>query len=367
MLKPLDLGRINRILFFIILVSVILYFGREFFVILTFAGFLAMLMAPVAAKLEEKGVSRVLTSLISVLIILAVIFGAIMLLSAQIVSVREEIPRIKSSIGQIIQTMQVWTEENFGISLQQQIGAMKEKSSGFVSGAGNLLTGMVKGTFTFLGSFTLVIVFTFLFLLHREKYGHFVIMLYRPEKRDEAEVMMKKISKVAQQYLVGRLISMFILAVLYVIGFTIVGLENATLLSVIAAIFTFIPYVGPVLGGLVPFIMAILGNQVNDGIWVVVILTLAQLFDNYFVEPYVVGGSVNIGPFFAIFILILGGVVWGIAGVILFLPLLGILKIVFESIEGLQPYAYLIGDQKESSAKSKIWSGFKHLFKEKEK
>jgi predicted PurR-regulated permease PerM len=362
MLKPLDLGRINKLLCFIILVSVILYFGREFFVILTFAGFLAMLMAPLANKLEANRISRVLTSLISVFIILAVIFGAIMLLSAQIVSVKEEIPRIKSSIGEIINDLQVWTQRTLGISLEQQISAIKEKSSGFVSGTGSFLTGMVKGTFTFIGSFTLVIVFTFLFLLHREKYEHFVIMLYRPEKKEEAKEMIRKISKVAQQYLAGRLISMLILAILYIIGFTIVGLKNATLLSVIAAIFTFIPYIGPVLGGFVPFIMAMLGDSVNDGIWVIVILTLAQLFDNYFVEPYVVGGSVNIGPFFAIFILILGGVVWGIAGVILFLPLLGILKIVFENMEGLQPYAYLIGDQKDSSAKSRIWSGLKHLF-----
>lgn len=365
MLKPVDLGRINKLLFFIILVSVILYFGREFFVILTFSGFLAMLMAPVANKLEEARVNRVLTSLISVLIILAVIFGAIMLLSAQIVSVREEIPRIKAGIGEIINDIRGWTEKNLGISLEQQIKAMKERSSGLVSGAGNFLTGMVKGTFSFIGSFTLVIVFTFLFLLHREKYEHFVIMLYRPEKKDEAKTILRKISKVAQQYLVGRLISMFILAMLYVIGFTIVGLENATLLSVVAAIFTFIPYVGPLLGGLVPFMMAILGGSVNDAIWVVIILTLAQLFDNYFVEPSVVGGSVNISPFFAIFILILGGVVWGIAGVILFLPLLGILKIVFENLEGMEPYAYLIGDQKDSSAQSKIWSDLKHLFNKK--
>jgi predicted PurR-regulated permease PerM len=367
MLKPLDLGRINKLLFFIILVSVILYFGREFFVILTFAGFLAMLMAPLANKLERIKISRVLTSSISVFIILAVIFSAIMLLSAQIVSVREEIPRIKSGIGEIINNLQSWTQRNLGISLEQQISAIKEKSSGFVSGTGSFLTGMVKGTFTFIGSFTLVIVFTFLFLLHREKYRHFVIMLYRPEKKEEAEEMISKISRVAQQYLGGRLISMIILAILYFVGFTILGLENATLLSLIAAIFTFIPYVGPILGGFIPFMMALLGDSVNDGIWVIVILTLAQLFDNYFVEPYVVGGSVNIGPFFAIFILILGGVVWGIAGVILFLPLLGILKIVFENMEGLQPYAYLIGDQKDSSANSKIWSGFKHLFKKKKK
>lgn len=190
-------------------------------------------------------------------------------------------------------------------------------------------------------------------------------MLYREDKKNEGRKVIGKISKIAQQYLGGRLISIVILAVLYVIGFSIIGLKNGLLLSAIAAIMTFIPYVGPFLGGFVPFFMAIVSGSFNQAIWVTVIITLAQLFDNYFIEPYVVGGSVNISPFFTIFILILGGVVWGIAGVILFLPMLGILKIVFENIEGMEPYAYLIGDQKKSSPQDQILGKVKNLFRKK--
>jgi predicted PurR-regulated permease PerM len=75
-----------------------------------------------------------------------------------------------------------------------------------------------------------------------------------------------------------------------------------------------------------------------------------------------VGGSVNISPFFTIFVLILGGLIWGIAGIILFLPLSGIIKIVFENVEGLQPYASLIGDQRESAVHKNTWSQIKGIF-----
>jgi hypothetical protein len=163
----------------------------------------------------------------------------------------------------------------------------------------------------------------------------------------------------------GRLISIFILAVLYIVGFIIIGLKNGIILGAIAAIFTFIPYVGPFIGGLVPFFMAVVSGSFNIAFWVVVVITLAQLFDNYFIEPYFVGGAVNISAFFAIFILILGGVIWGIAGVILFLPMLGIVKIVFENVEGLHPFAYLIGDQEDALASTKIWSRIMGLFRQK--
>jgi predicted PurR-regulated permease PerM len=285
-----------------------------------------------------------------------------MLLSAQIANISDEIPQIKSRVDEMIGSLQSWVKNRFGISIEQQAITVKDQASGAISSAGGFLAGMVTGTFTFIGTFALVLVFAFLFLLNREKYENFVIMLFGENKRPEAKEMLSKISKVAQQYLGGRLISIFLLAILYMIGFTIVGLKNAALLAAITAVMSFIPYVGPFIGGLLPFFMAMVDGSANQALWVVIIVSLAQVFDNYFIEPYVVGGSVSISPFFSIFILILGGVFWGIAGVILFLPLLGIAKIIFEEVDGLQPYAYLIGDQKESSGPKEIWSKFKGLF-----
>jgi predicted PurR-regulated permease PerM len=362
MLKPVSLLKVNNALLLTILTSVILFFGRELFILITFAGLLAMLMSPVSNKLENHRISRIFSSLISVLIIVAVIALVIYLLSAQISNVIKDIPHIKAEMAELIRNIQTWINEEFGISFEQQLSKVKEQASGAVSQAGGFLADLIRGTFKFMGSFLIVLVFTFLFLLHRDKYENFVVLLYKQEKRKEAREVMAKISKVAQQYLGGRLISILFLGILFLIGFSVIGLKNAALLAAITAVTTFIPYVGPFIGGLVPLLMAVISGSFDQALWVVIIISVSQLVDNYFVEPYFVGGSVNISPFFAIFILILGGVLWGIAGVILFLPLVGILKIIFESIDGLQPYAYLIGDQKESSKTTEIWSKVKMWF-----
>lgn len=359
MLKPPDLSKINRILFFTFLSAAILYFGREFFILIAFPAFLAMLMTPVSNLLERYHLSRIISSLISVLIIIAVIAGVFMLLSSQIVSLSEEFPMIMVKAEQIVHSIQKWLNDTLGISS----GTLASQASEALSRTGAFITGLIKGTFSLIGEFLLIIVFTFLFLLHREKYEKFIVMLHPAEKRVDAEKVVGKISKIAQHYLAGRLISIAFLSVLYLAGFLVIGLKNALLLAILAAIVTFIPYAGPVLGGFAPFFMAIVSGSLNQAFWVVIIISAAQLLDNYFIEPYVVGGSVNISPFFAIFILIVGGVLWGIAGVILFLPLLGIVKIIFENVEGLQPYAFLIGDQKESPAPEAIWQRIKKLFK----
>ncbi|HEX7493755.1 MAG TPA: AI-2E family transporter, partial [Bacteroidales bacterium] len=215
------------------------------------------------------------------------------------------------------------------------------------------------------GSLLLVLVFIFLFLMQRNKYENFVVMLYKEEKRNEAKEMIEKISNVAQKYLTGRLVAACIMGILFLIGFSIIGLKNAVVLSLIVAIMTIIPYVGALIGGLIPFFISIIDGSFNQSIWVVIIILAVNVIDHYFIEPYVVGGSVNISPFFTIFVLILGGIIWGIAGIILFLPLSGIIKIVFENVESLQPYASLIGDQRDSPEHKNIWSNLKGMFSRK--
>jgi predicted PurR-regulated permease PerM len=363
MLRNPDLSQINKILFFTVLTAVVLYFGREFFVLLTFSGFIAMLMTPFSNRLEKRGMSRILSSIISIFIIVAFIAGIIVLLSSQAASLSEDFPQIQETFQGFVAKVEIWINEKLGVSSD----TLKSRASDAMSKAGGFITGMVAGVLSFIGTLMLVLVFSFLFLLHREKYENFVVMLSKEDKKTETRRMISKISKIAQKYLTGRLISIVILGILYLIGFTIIGLKNAALLSGIAALMTFIPYVGPVIGGIIPVFMALVSGSLNQAFWIVVIMSLAQLFDNYFIEPLVVGGSVNISPFFTIFILILGGVLWGIAGVILFLPLLGIVKIVLENVEGLQPYAYLIGDQKSKSATSNLWNRFKGIFSKSKK
>ena len=317
-----------------------------------------MLMTPLSNKLENHHISRVFSSIISVLIIVAIFSGAILLLTAQIGNIGKELPIILIRYEELKLDIQSWINDSLGVTTQQ----LKVHTSDAFGTAGSFLTSLVKDTITFIGSLFLVLVFIFLFLMQRDKYENFVVMLYKEEKRTRAKEMIDKISGVAQQYLTGRLVAALIMGILFLIGFLVIGLKNAVLLSVIVAIMTIIPYVGALIGGLVPFFMSIIDGSLSQSIWVVIIILLVNVIDHYFIEPFVVGGSVNISPFFTIFVLILGGVVCGLAGIILFLPLSGILKIVFENVEGLEPYASLIGDQGDSSVHVNLWSKLKGIF-----
>lgn len=344
-----------------------MYYGRDILILIVFSCFLAMLMAPLSNKLESWGVSRVFATLLSVLVIVIIISLVLMLITAQIVTLTEDLPNIQNRLEEFITGIQDWIKNQFGVSPEQQIKALKEQTKNTISSAGSYLTGFIAGLVTIIAGFMLVLVFTFLFLLHREKYENFFALLSKNEQRDDAKQIISKVSKIAQKYLAGRAISIIILTIFYTTGLLIIGVKNAFLLSAVAAIVTFIPYVGPVIGGLLPLFMALVSfNSFGPALGVLVVILLAQVFDNYFIEPYVVGGNVNVSPFFTILILIVGGLLWGIAGVILFLPLLGMVKIVLDNVEGLYPYAFLIGDQNGDDENSGIVNKIKGWFKKKE-
>jgi predicted PurR-regulated permease PerM len=119
MLPHPGLERINRILLFAILLTIVLYFGRQFFILICFSGLLAMLMTPLSNKIESYGGSRVVSSLVSVLIIVAAFSSMILLLYAQIENIGKELPLVILRYEEIKLDIQTWINDSLGISSQQ--------------------------------------------------------------------------------------------------------------------------------------------------------------------------------------------------------------------------------------------------------
>ena len=167
---------------------------------------------------------------------------------------------------------------------------------------------------------------------------------------------------VAQHYLVGRAISIITLFVLYAIALLIIGIENALLLAALAALFNIIPYLGPILAAVFPVMVALVTEDSNQpALWVFISVCVFQAIDNYFVTPYFLGGEVSLSALSTIIAMIVGGFVWGIPGMILFIPLLSIVKIIWDRIPGLEHYGQVIGDEGERPSKN-IGAWFKKVF-----
>ena len=363
-LKAPSILRSNSVLLLFILLGCILVFGKEILLPVVFAILLSMLMSPLADLLERKRINRLCSTLICLFIMLIVIAGTFLLVGKQFQALGEDLPKIQEKATAYLSKLQGFIGYKFDISAQQQEQAFKSISKTLLQSGGSSAKSVLAGISSIFGNFVLVFIITFLLLFQREKYNRFILKLCKGSDPAKAEAILKKIGKVSQHYLVGRLLSMLFLFILFTVGFLIAGTKHALLLSFIAALLTIVPYVGSIVGGILPFFVTLATSDSSNSAFIVLgVIVLVQAIDNYFIEPNVVGGEVNLSALSTILVLVIGGYVWGVAGMILFIPLLGIAKIVFDHMEGLEPYGYLVGDQKKGSPSGKILEKIKKFFK----
>lgn len=157
---------------------------------------------------------------------------------------------------------------------------------------------------------------------------------------------LEKTSMVVQKYLIGKLTIISILTIVYSIGFMIAGIQYAILIALLAALLTFIPYVGNLIAAAIASILTLsTGGTMTDILIVIGVMSIAQFIESYILEPWIVGGNVSINPLFSIITVLFLSSVWGAGGAILALPVFGVIKIFFDHFEASKPLAFLMDDE----------------------
>jgi predicted PurR-regulated permease PerM len=336
--------RANQYLFFAVLLVIVLYFGKPILIPLIFGALFAMLMAPLCRRLDKK-LPRPLSTLICVLIIIFTIAGVGYVVGRQFARFADDAPKIEAKAKGLMLRGQQYVEQQLGVSREKQKEIVKKETKEAPSKAGGIIAKIITGITTTIGSLVLIMVFTFLMIFNKEHFQKFFVMLYRDEDEKKVTKVVDEIATVSQKYLTGRLMSISINATMYAIGLSLVGVKNAILLACVAALLALIPYVGTMMGGLFAVMMALVTEESYEpALWTAGVLFMIQTIDNYFIEPNVVGGEVNLNALTTIVILLIGGLIWGPAGMILFMPMTAIVKIICDHVEALKPVGHLLGD-----------------------
>lgn len=348
--------RFNQYLFFFGLIVAVMHFGKPFLVPIVFAALLAMLMAPLCQRLDRLGFNRALSSLTCVLILVLIIVGIALIVSTQISTFAENMTQIQAKAKELLNQAQSFIEQQIGMTPQEQEKIVKEQAQNPNRQGPGLAAKILTAITSTLTGLVLSLVFTFLMIYNKEQFETFFIRVYQDEDTEKVRTVVNQITQVSQKYLTGRAMSVLIIAAMYSVGLLIIGLKNAVLLAGIAALLTVIPYVGTVLGGLLPVVMALLTADVRTALLAGVVMLSIQTIDNYFIEPNVVGGEVNLNALWSILSILAGGMIWGVAGMIVFLPLFGIIKIICDHVTPLKPVGYILGEPGgQKPSKVKIW------------
>ena len=347
MIQTASLQRVVYFLLLAFLIVTVLVYAKPFLVPVCFAGLLAMLFLPVNLWLESKKIPRGLAILICIILFLGIIVGMVWLISWQITDLTSEATDIESKVKKMITQGEDYIRNNFGISKKQQEQIITEQAKSNSSAFSNLGSSLMS----FVVDFILMLVYIFLFMFYRDRIKTFVLKLVPSQQKKNTETIIHDTEKVSQQYITGLGLMIGCLWVMYSIGFSIVGVKYAVLFAIICGLLEIVPFIGNLIGNLLAVMMVLIqGGGMEMVVGVLITYFTVQALQSYLLEPLVVGAEVNINPLFTIIILVVGELLWGIPGMVLAIPLLGIAKIICDHVESLKPFGYLIGSDKKKKS-----------------
>lgn len=338
-----SLRQFNQVLLALLLFFGILFLLKSFLVPVAIGGLIAMLLAPVCRKLEKWGIHRTVAAILCVLTVVIVLALLIIMLVDQLTALAYDLPRLDFKLTELLDDAHKFVRETFDVSREEQNEYLQQSLRNSLQFAGIYLRSLFVFAGSLLISFIIVMSYTLLFLLYRRRLKNFISRL--TENYDaNAHTIVSKVTAVASSYIAGVFLVVLILAVVNTVGLLVIGIEHALLFGLLAGLLNIIPYLGSIAGSLIPVFFALL---TKDSLWtpfvVGVFFLVVQQIESYILTPNITGAKIKLNPMATLMVLLLGSAIWGIAGMILFVPYLGIAKVVFDNIQRLQPLGYVLG------------------------
>jgi len=324
----------------------ILILAKAVLIPIAFAFLVAFILFPVARKLEHWGANEIVSASLSILGLFLIIGVGIFLLSDQIIRLSENLTDFKIKILNVFADTTIFINKSIEFLPHLGKGELFDNLKNWLNeSSGTLISQTFSSTTNIIFGVVTSIIFTFLILIYRKGLVGAFVRFYPQEYRAKSFKMFKSIQHVGQQYLFGMTVIILILGFANSIGLWIIGIDNPFLFGFLAAILAIIPYAGTLLGSAIPILYSFISY---DSIWmpisIAIFFWLVQLIESNFLTPKIVGGNLKINALTSIISILIGASVWGIAGMIIFLPFAAMLKVVCEEYEELKPIALLLGE-----------------------
>jgi predicted PurR-regulated permease PerM len=340
----------SSVLLAIILTTIVLYFARAVFMPLALAGMLALVFMGLCDWLERKGVARLVTALLCAVIFVGIITAVVLLVNWYIHRFTAD-EQLQKRIGSVLGQARDFLKDQWGLNIRGGKGMWALVSS---ADAGKMTSSVLGNVIAVVIHLILIVVYMIMLLTMRGHIKTFFLRLVKPENEQRIRDVLTRSVRVAQQYILGMMMIILFLWVMYSAAFSIIGVQYAIFFAIFCGLLEIIPFVGNITGSTLTCIMALSqGGGLHMVLGILVSYALIQFVQFYIVSPLVMREQVNLSPLFTIVVLIAGELLWGIPGMILAIPGLGILKIVCDEVEFLRSFGFLLGKTKPTGGRWK--------------
>jgi predicted PurR-regulated permease PerM len=341
-----------------------LYYAQAFLMPLFIGGILATLFLPFCNWMEKKKIPKGLAVFTCLLSLILIMVSIVLLLGWKIYDLLDDFAMIKKVAIEALSNIQMYIYNHLDLTYKEQSQILKQEQPSYTT----IMQVLLESLAYFLTNLILVLVYFIFLLFYRVHIKIFFLKHTAPPQRSEMEHIIDSAANVSQQYLLGISKMILILWIMYGVGFSALGLENALFFAILCGMLEIIPYVGNITGTILTVVVAGLhGENLSMLGGIIGVYVVIQLIQGWLLEPLILGPQVKINPLFTIFALVIGELIWGIPGIILAIPITAIFKIICDRIEPLKPYGYLIGEieseKTEQGLLRKLKKGFFSLSK----
>ena len=338
-------------LLMIVLLFIIIIYGKNIIIPIVFSILLAILLLPVTNFLSQKLMfPKIFANITAVIFALGVIASLIYFFSHQMARFLDDIPSIKEHLEKHYQTLQHWIQQKFNVSTSEQ-KVMIQNASGNVKTTGTEFLGQTFFTITqTIFYIIMVAIYTFLILFYRHMIRRFLLAIFNDAHEQQVTEVLIESKGIVQKYMLGLITEMGIIAILNSSVLLIIGVKYAIFLGIFTAILNIVPYVGIFLGILFTSLITLTtSTHLSDIVWIIVSFEIIHFLDSNILMTRIVGSKVKINALVTIIGVVIGGTLLGLSGIFLALPTLAILKIIFDKIDDLKPWGMLLGDDSPPS------------------
>ena len=318
-----------KYLLIITFTMLLLYWGKTLFIPMCYGLFIAIVFYPICQWLEQHHFSKSMAIALSLVIVILLFSFLVWLVVLQVNAFISDIPELKTKMQPSLVTLQQWLNNNLGISTNWQASWWQYITEQLPLNAGNLLAGTFNKTANALFMLFIIPVFAALFLYNRNDFVLFLEKAAGKEYYNKLHTILHQTIHTYFHFIKGMVMVYIIVGALNSIGLLALGIEHALLFGFLTAIMTIVPYIGIIASALLPISVAWI---TKDSIWyplgVIAVFGFVQYLEANIIFPRVVAEQLNVSTWATLVAVIAGGILWGVNGMILFIPFVAILKMI---------------------------------------
>ena len=303
------------------------------------------MLKPIVVFFEQRVRRRNLSIFLSYILALIPLFAVLLFFINQSRILFGDLPSVRGRLNEVMTMFFDWFDQKFNLDAESTSSWISENILAASDIPFELIQESVQSTGYVIANMVMIVVITYFMLLYRTAFKNFILAQIKPDRRERVEEVMIKIQMLTKRYMMGQGLVIVILGLLIGTGLWMIGVPYPYFWGFLAGFLEIIPYVGTTIGGILPvFYMLMVSDTLWQPVAVVILYIFVQQIEGNIISPNIMGPSIKINPLFIILGLFIGGILWGIPGMILALPVLAVSKEIFRIFDATEPLSYLMED-----------------------